>query len=186
MAPSMQLGKPSNGVKLLLYLDSFVSVVVTITTIVFFATRQQGSFFTAQTNWGEASDFSSGVFALVMLPVVFNLRSIYRASKSKISDFTLAVGVIGVLGFAVASFVLSAKGLGLIGFDLIASVLVQFFFYFIFAAWFLMFGFVLKASGIKHAIRMSLLAITLFAYPVWAIWLARQVSVKAHHDLPKA
>ncbi len=166
-------GKPSNGVKLLLYLDSFVSVLSTITLIGFFASRQPGSFFSA---WGAVNDFSYGVFALVMLPVVFNLRPIYRASKSRISGFTLVVGVIGVLGAAVASFVLTAEGLGLIGFSPL-RLLLQFFFSFIFGAWFLMFGIVLKASGIKHSIRMSLLGMTLVAYPIWAIWLARQVSV---------
>jgi hypothetical protein len=154
------LGQVSERVRLSLYASSAASVAATITIIAFFTVGQP---------WGSLNDFSYGVQTLAMIPILFALGPAYRQSKSGIAGTARIVGVVGILGLSIFSF--------LEAFGPISVLFVQFLFFIIFDIWFLLLGAVLKGTGMRSAMKMSLVAMTSLAYPVWAFWLARQVTL---------
>ena len=167
----VQPGQASYPIRLFLYVSGAASAVGTVTIIAFFAVGQP---------WGTYNDFSYGIMALAMLPVLVNLRPVYKHSTSKIAGPGWVLGVIGVLGFSTVSFVETAKDVGLItlgpleplpGLGPFALGAV---FFPLFDLWPLLLGAVLKRGGVNGAMKMGAIAATAIGYPLWAVWMARR------------
>jgi len=171
-------------VKFLLYVVGVVSVVAVISIV---------AFFTVGEPWGTINDFSYGVMMLGLTLLLPALRPVYTRSTSGTSRAARILGAVSIPGFSILSFLQSAQGAGLISFRSIQPIpglgpfALGVLFFLLFEIWLLMFGVVLKRSGVKNAIKVSLVSMTGLAFPVWPFWLARQSAIWAPADpLPRS
>lgn len=168
----MEFNSVSNSMRLLAYVSAFASATATITIIIFFSV---GGI------WGTFNDFSYGMMTLVMLPLLGTIHSKYQSSTPRLSSPTFVLGVVSLLGFSLISFLETLRDVSAIRygslepFPGLGPFALGVVFYILVEVWLLMLGFTLKRGGEKNAIRVSLVAITVVGYPVWAVWLARRI-----------
>ncbi len=156
----------------LAYLSAFASAIAAITIIMFFSVGQP---------WGTFNDFSYEIMTLVMLPLVGRIHSKYQSSTPRLSSPTFILGVVGPLGYSVISLSETLQDVSVIRYGSLEPIpglgpfALGVVFYLLADVWLLMVGLTLKRGAEKHAIRMSLIAVTAIGYPLWAVWLARRI-----------
>jgi hypothetical protein len=141
--------------------------------------------------FGWMNDVLAVVNGLLMLPVVVAVHVLLRSQRPTASRLALMIGIGANLAIVLLQSLLVV---GTLTFQQeIGPVLVAFLFL---AAWFVTTGYLGSSSRLlPNGIRMSLLAITYVAYPIWAFWLGRRLlsrvavpvsslSAGAERDLP--
>jgi hypothetical protein len=121
--------------------------------------------------FGWVNDVLAIISGLLMLPVAVAVHLLIRSGAPRLSRLALLIGI----GANVAIVILqSMLVLGALTFaEEIGPVLGAFLFL---AVWFVMTGYLGSRSGVlPRGVRMSLLAVTYVAYPIWAIWLGRHL-----------
>ncbi len=183
MADRLMSGsRASSLASILLYVSCPTSMVATVTLVAFFWVGQP---------WGTYSDLSYGVFAILLLPLPFALRQVLGSTESRLASLSFWVGWVSLVGLAGASFLLTTTEIGLVNpqsSGLLPGwgpVALQSGFFLLFEFWLVLLGFTLKRTGFVNARWMSLTAVTILAYPVWAIWLARQVGIGRQPASPR-
>jgi hypothetical protein len=159
-----------------LYVSGIAAIVAAITIVAFFAVGEP---------WGTFNDFSYGVQMLAFIPVIFALRPIHNGSVSKVGRVAWFLGVATIVGFMVQSFLQTAVDVRLIDFGSLEPIpglgplALAVPLFLLFEVWLLVFGIILKRSGVKDAVRMSVVGMTSLALPAWIFWLARQDAIWA-------
>ena len=141
--------------------------------------------------FGWINDVLAVVNGLLMLPVAVAVHVLLRSQRPTASRLALMIGIGADLAIVVLQSLLVV---GTLTFQQeIGPVLVAFLFL---VAWFVTTGYLGGSSGLlPNGVRMSLLAITYVAYPIWAFWLGRHLlnlagepvsslSAGAERDLP--
>jgi hypothetical protein len=119
--------------------------------------------------FGWINDVLAVVTGLLMLPVTVAVHTLLGPGAPRASRLALVIGIGANLTIAVLQSLLVV---GTLTFQQeIGPVLIAFLFL---AAWFVLTGYLGSSSGLlPNGVRMSLLAITYVAYPLWALWLGR-------------
>jgi hypothetical protein len=141
--------------------------------------------------FGWINDVLAVVNGLLMMPVAVAVHVLLRSQWPTASRLALMIGIGANLAIVVLQSLLVV---GTLTFQQeIGPVLVAFLFL---AAWFVTTGYLGSSSRLlPNGVRMSLLAITYVAYPIWAFWLGRHLlnlagvpvsslSAGAERDLP--
>jgi len=121
--------------------------------------------------FGWINDVSGVVAALLMLPLVVAVHVLLRPHAPILTRLTTVIG----LGANLAIMVLqSLLVLGALTFqEEVGLVLIAFL---VLVVWLVMIGHLGSSSGVlPHGVRMGLLAVTYFGYPIWAFWLGRHL-----------
>ncbi len=163
--------------RMLLLISCATGAVAVVTLVAFFWLGQPG---------GTCNDLSYGVFAILLLPLPSYLRRIFGPKESTLARLTFNAGWVWFAGLAGASFLLTSTELGLLSLPsgLLGPLALQGVFFLMFEIWLLMLGSALRQGGLANSLGMSLLAVTLVGYPVWAIWLAGKVATRAGRRQP--
>jgi hypothetical protein len=141
--------------------------------------------------FGWINDVLAVVNGLLLMPVAVAVHVLLRSQWPTASRLALMIGIGANLAIVVLQSLLVV---GTLTFQQeIGPVLVAFLFL---AAWFVTTGYLGSSSRLlPNGVRMSLLAITYVAYPIWAFWLGRHLlnlagvpvsslSAGAERDLP--
>jgi hypothetical protein len=136
--------------------------------VLFFATSLKA---TGQT-FGWLNDICVGVQYLLAIPLALSLRRVLRPYAPALVDSTTIVGVASML---VVTALQTALVLGLLTFEqqvlwvsLALVVGVGF--------WLVITGLVARSTkSFPNSLRISLLAVPYFGYPIWAFWLGRNL-----------
>jgi hypothetical protein len=125
--------------------------------------------------FGWVNDVLAVVNGLLMLPVAVAVHVLLRSRRPTASRLALMIGIGANLAIVVLQSLLVV---GTLTFQQeIGPVLVAFLFL---AAWFVTTGYLGSSSRLlPNGIRMSLLAVTYVAYPIWAFWLGRHLLNRA-------
>ena len=121
--------------------------------------------------FGWINDVSAVLAALLMLPLVVALHVLLRPHAPILSRLATVIG----LGANLAIMVLqSLLVLGALTFqEEVGPVLIAFLFL---VVWLVLTGYLGSSSGtLPYGLRMGLLAVTYFGYPIWAFWLGRHL-----------
>jgi hypothetical protein len=121
--------------------------------------------------FGRINDVLAVVNGLLMLPVAAAVHVLLRSQRPTASRLALLMGIGANLAIVMLQSLLVV---GTLTFQQeIGPVLVAFLFL---AAWFVTTGYLGSSSRLlPNGVRMSLLAITYVAYPIWALWLGRHL-----------
>ena len=125
--------------------------------------------------FGWVNDVLAVVNGLLMLPVAVAVHELIRSQRPTASRLALMIGIGANLAIVVLQSLLV---IGTLTFQQeIGPVLVAFLFL---AVWFVTTGYLGSSSRLlPNGVRMSVLAITYVAYPIWAIWLGRHLLNRA-------
>jgi hypothetical protein len=121
--------------------------------------------------FGWINDVLAVVNGLLLMPVAVAVHVLLRSQWPTASRLALMIGIGANLAIVVLQSLLVV---GTLTFQQeIGPVLVAFLFL---AAWFVTTGYLGSSSRLlPNGVRMSLLAITYVAYPIWAFWLGRHL-----------
>ena len=121
--------------------------------------------------FGWINDVSAVLAGSLMLPLVVALHVLLRPHAPILSGLATVIG----LGANLAIMVLqSLLVLGALTFqEEVGPVLIAFLFL---VVWLVLTGYLGSSSGtLRYGLRMGLLAVTYFGYPIWAFWLGRHL-----------
>jgi hypothetical protein len=121
--------------------------------------------------FGWINDVLAVVNGLLLMLVAVAVHVLLRSERPRASRLALMIGIGANLAIAVLQSLLV---IGTLTFQQeIGPVLVAFLFL---VAWFVTTGYLGSSSRLlPNGVRMSLLAVTYVAYPIWAFWLGRHL-----------
>ena len=121
--------------------------------------------------FGWINDVSGVVAALLMLPVVVAVHVLLRPHAPIMSGLAMVIGFGANLAIMVLQTLLVVGALTFQ--EEIGPVLIAFL---VLVVWLVLAGYLGSSSGaLPHGLRMGLLAVTYFGYPIWAFWLGRRL-----------
>lgn len=121
--------------------------------------------------FGWINDVLAVVNGLLMLPVAVAVHVLLRSQRPTASRLALMIGIGANLAIVVLQSMLVVGSLTFQ--QEVGPVLVAFLFL---AAWFVTTGYLGSSRRLlPNGVRMSLLAVTYVAYPIWAFWLGRHL-----------
>ena len=152
------------------YANGVVSAVGLVFLIAMFASFAAGATSPGLV-LGWINDVSAVLAALLMLPLVVALHVLLRPHAPIMSGLAL------VIGFGANLAILLLQSLLVVGAltfqEEIGPVLIAFL---VLVVWLVLTGYLGSSTGaLPHGLRMGLLAVTYFGYPMWAFWLGRQL-----------
>ena len=121
--------------------------------------------------FGWINDVSAVLAASLMLPLVVALHVLLRPHAPIMSGLAMVIGFGANLAIMVLQSLLVVGALTFQ--DEIGPVLIAFL---VLVVWLVLTGYLGSSSGaLPHGLRMGLLAVTYFGYPIWAFWLGRHL-----------
>jgi hypothetical protein len=109
------------------------------------------------------------------LPIAIVLHAVFSRYNPGLSWLGLIVGVAGILGVVVLQALLLVRALSFAEQVVPVSIAIL-----VVGTWLLITGYLGRSTGLfRHSVRMSLVAVPYFGYPIWAWWLARSLFSKA-------
>jgi len=121
--------------------------------------------------FGWINDVSAVLAASLMLPLVVALHVMLRPHAPIMSGLAMLIGFGANLAIIVFQSLLVVGALRFQ--DEIGPVLIAFL---ALVVWLVLTGYLGSSSGVlPHGLRMGLLAVTYFGYPIWALWLGRHL-----------
>ena len=106
------------------------------------------------------------------LPIAVVLHALFRSSYPRLSLAALVVGIAGLLAVVVLQFLLVIRALSFAQQVVPVTIAIL-----VVGVWLVLTGYLGRSTGLlPHGLRMSLLAVPYFGYPIWAWWLARTLS----------
>jgi hypothetical protein len=108
------------------------------------------------------------------VPIALALHTLFRRYNANLSLLALVVGVAGMLAVVVLQFLLLVRALSFAQQVVPVTIAIL-----VVGAWLVTTGYLGRSTGLlSNSLRMSLLAVPYFGYPIWAWWLARSLSRK--------
>jgi hypothetical protein len=105
------------------------------------------------------------------LPIAIVLHAVFSRYSPGLSWLALIVGVAGMLGVVVLQALLLVRALSFEQQVVPVSIAIL-----VVGAWLVITGYLGRSTGLfRHSLRMSLVAVPYFGYPIWAWWLARSL-----------
>jgi hypothetical protein len=105
------------------------------------------------------------------VPIALALHALFRRYNANLSLLALVVGVAGMLAVVVLQFLLLVRALSFAQQVVPVTIAIL-----VVGAWLAMTGYLGRSTGLlRNSLRMSLLAVPYFGYPIWAWWLARSL-----------
>jgi hypothetical protein len=144
---------------------AYASGVASVFGVVFFV-----AMLAVKGPFGRLNDICVMIQYLLALPIPLVLHRFYRANARVYSKLAMLIGTVGMMAVVVLQFLLVAgvlsfsEQVGPVSFAMIVVV----------GAWLVITGY-LGRSKLRHSLLVSILAVPYFGYPVWAIWLGRQL-----------
>ena len=121
--------------------------------------------------FGWINDVSAVLAGSLMLPLVVALHVLLRPHAPIMSGLAMVIGFGANLAIMVLQSLLVVGALTFQ--DEIGPVLIAFL---VLVVWLVLTGYLGSSSGaLPHGLRMGLLAVTYFGYPIWAFWLGRHL-----------
>ena len=103
------------------------------------------------------------------LPIALALHTLIRPHHPRLSLAALVVGIAGLLAVVVLQFLLIIRALTFSQQVVPVTIAIL-----VVGVWLVITGHLGRSTGLlPHGLRMSLLAVPYFGYPIWALWLAR-------------
>jgi hypothetical protein len=110
------------------------------------------------------------------LPIAIVLHTVvFSRYKPRLSWLALIVGVAGMLGVVVLQVLLLVRALSFAQQVVPVTVAIL-----VIGVWLVITGYMGRSTGLfRHSLRMSVVAVPYFGYPIWAWWLARSLFTRA-------
>jgi hypothetical protein len=109
------------------------------------------------------------------LPIAIALHAVFRRYNPGLSWLALIVGVAGILSVVILQALLLVRALSFEQLVVPVSIAIL-----VLGAWLVITGYLGRSTGLlRGSVRMSLVAVPYFGYPIWAWWLARSLFSRA-------
>ncbi len=115
------------------------------------------------------------VFVLIQyalaLPIAVVLHRLLRRHNPSLSLAAMVVGIGGMLAIVVLQFLLVVDALTFAQQVVPVTIAIL-----VVGLWLVITGYLARSTGrLPHSLRMSLVAVPYFGYPIWAFWLGRHL-----------
>lgn len=113
------------------------------------------------------------------LPIAFALHAVLRRNSPTFSLLALIIGVVGMVAVVVLQLLLLVRAVTFAQQAVPVTIAIL-----VVGVWLVATGYLERSIGVRNSLRMSVLAVPYFGYPIWAWWMARVLSRIESTGLP--